>query len=118
MNAVEIVKELHLTLSFPASVAPDLRTLNITVPRESLSGFLDASNDGAGTELDVLGVISAYLEEHLAMKFDLSGAEPTHKGQDYVRLARIACGGFVLGGDGKLKLVAAPPAGENDDSDT
>ena len=120
VNAVEIVKELHLTLSFPALAAPDLRTLNITVPRESLGGFLHAGNNGDGSESDVLAVLSAYLEEHLAMKFDLTGgnAEPTLKGQDHVRLARIACGGFVLGGDGKLKLVASTPAGDNGDSDT
>ncbi|GLA98561.1 hypothetical protein AtubIFM61612_000782 [Aspergillus tubingensis] len=120
VNAVEIVKELHLTLSFPALAAPDLRTLNITVPRESLGGFLHAGNNGDGSESDVLAVLSAYLEEHLAMKFDLTGvnAEPTLKGQDHVRLARIACGGFVLGGDGKLKLVASTPAGDNGDADT
>ncbi|BCR93754.1 uncharacterized protein AKAW2_10800S [Aspergillus luchuensis] len=118
ITAVEIVKELHLTLSFPAFAAPDLRTLNITVPRESLSGFLGAGNNGDGSESDVLAVLSAYLEEHLAMKFDLTGrkTEPTLKGQDHVRLARIACGGFVLGGDGKLKLVASTPAGDNGDS--
>lgn len=118
MNAVEIVKELHLTLSFPAFAAPDLRTLNITVPRESLGGFLHAGNNGDGSESDVLAVLSAYLEEHLAMKFDLTGgiAEPTLKGQDHVRLSRIACGGFVLGGDGKLKLVASTPAGDDGDS--
>ncbi|RAH60536.1 hypothetical protein BO85DRAFT_366782 [Aspergillus piperis CBS 112811] len=117
INAVEIVKELHLTLSFPAFAAPDLRTLNITVPRESLSGFLGAGNNGDGSESDVLAVLSAYLEEHLAMKFDLTGGktEPTLKGQDHVRLARIACGGFALGGDGKLKLVASTPAGDNGD---
>ncbi|EHA23241.1 hypothetical protein ASPNIDRAFT_207161, partial [Aspergillus niger ATCC 1015] len=120
MDVVEIVKELHLTLSFPASVSPDLRTLNVTIPRDSLGGFLDVGNNGTGSELNVLAVLSSYLEEHLAMKFDLSGgnAEPTPKEQDYVRLSRIACGGFVLGGDGKLKLVAAPPVGDNDGSNT
>ncbi|KAI2894940.1 hypothetical protein CBS76997_345 [Aspergillus niger] len=120
MDVVEIVKELHLTLSFPASVSPDLRTLNVTIPRDSLGGFLDVGNNGTGSELNVLAVLSSYLEEHLAMKFDLSGgnAEPTPKEQDYVRLSRTACGGFMLGGDGKLKLVAAPPVGDNDGSNT
>ncbi|PYI02227.1 hypothetical protein BO78DRAFT_225001 [Aspergillus sclerotiicarbonarius CBS 121057] len=117
LNPIDILKELHLTLSFPTFVAPDLRSLNITIPRESLRGFLRAEGGGAGSESDVLSILSAYLEEHLAMKVDLSGASPVIKGHEHVRLAKIACGGFLLGGEGRLKLAAAPSTSENGESD-
>ncbi|OOF90246.1 hypothetical protein ASPCADRAFT_10830 [Aspergillus carbonarius ITEM 5010] len=120
LDPVDVLRELHLTLSFPTSVAPDLRSLNITIPRESLGAFLRAEGSGIGSESDILSILSTYLEEHLAMKFDLSGAGavPVVKGQEHVRLVKIACGGFLLGGEGRLKLVAAPSASENGESDS
>ncbi|PWY92104.1 hypothetical protein BO70DRAFT_383772 [Aspergillus heteromorphus CBS 117.55] len=115
-NPVNILKELHLTLSFSASVAPELRALNISIPRESLGGFLYAGDSGMGSESDVLSRLSAYLDGHLAMKLDLTGnaTGPGPKGQQHVRLSRITCGGFSLGGDGKMKLVASPSTAGGD----
>ncbi|PYH97378.1 hypothetical protein BO71DRAFT_417082 [Aspergillus ellipticus CBS 707.79] len=118
-NPVDILKELHLTISFSASIAPELRSLNISLPRESLGGFLHAGASEKGSESDVLSRLNTYLEEHLAMKLNLSGAVtagPGLRSQQHVRLAKIACGGFSLGGDGKMKLIAALPSGGGEES--
>lgn len=65
-----------------------LRTLDITIPAEDLSAF--AGTTGGARFSDRL---ASYLDKHLALNI---------KHAD-VRIAKISCGGFVLG-EGKVKL--------------
>lgn len=116
----DAVKDMQITLSFPPSVAPALRSLNINIPRASFGEFLRDSPSSSASHLDssststasipFLSSLSAYLEKHLAMKLDLRvpGKQP-------VRLTKIACGGFVLGSEGRMKLVARSGQDDSDD---
>ena len=121
----DLIKEIHLTLAFSPSVAPSLRMLDIGIPRENLIHFigLEINESGGATDQSdhvvrdsFLKGINSYLEKHLAMKLDLmdsSSAATTTAGYSpakrHVRLAKIACGAFVLGAEGKLKLLPASP---------
>ena len=100
----DVVKEMQITLAFSPSIAPELRSLNVNIPRGSFADFVGTDRaDGS-----ILSNLSSYLEKHLAMKLDLS-AESDKKpspAKEHVRVSRIACGGFLLGGDGRLKLVS------------
>ncbi|KAF4211148.1 hypothetical protein CNMCM8980_005240 [Aspergillus fumigatiaffinis] len=106
----DTIKETQLTLSFSPPVAPALRSLNINLPRGSFTELVRGSNPN--TELthqknSVLSGLSTYLEKHLAMKLNLGDlASGHHSVNQPVRLTKIACGSFVLGGEGKMKLVA------------
>lgn len=108
------VKDMHLTLSFSKSIAPALKALNITVPRASFDEFLRGSG-GSPTSKAFLLNISRYIEKHLSLKLDLSPPGPGGPGSaaaqtaKHVRLSKIACGGFVLGSEGRIKLVATGP---------
>ena len=113
----DMIKDMQITLSFPPSVAPVLRSLNITVPRASFGEFLRNSpsstshiDSSSTASSPFLSSLSAYLEKHLAMKLDLRvpGRQP-------VRLTKIACGGFVLGSEGRMKLVARSGQDDSDD---
>lgn len=109
----DVVKDMQITLSFPPSVAPALRSLNINIPRASFGEFLRGSAPTShfdSSSSPFLSSLSAYLEKHLAMKLDLRvpGKQP-------VRLTKIACGGFVLGSEGRMKLVARSGQDDNDD---
>lgn len=98
-----VVKELQLTLAFSPSVAPALRTLNVNIPRASLASFVRPENPSGA----VLSGLSAYMAKHLAMKLDFS-ATPVSRNTpegEHIRLTKIACGGFVLASEGRLKLV-------------
>ncbi|KAL5364372.1 kinetochore complex Sim4 subunit Fta1-domain-containing protein [Aspergillus floccosus] len=98
-----VVKELQLTLGFSPSVAPALRTLNLNIPRASLASFVRPENPSGA----VLSGLSAYLAKHLAMDLDFSTAPVSRNtpAGEHVRLTKIACGGFVLASEGRLKLI-------------
>ncbi|KAL4931043.1 uncharacterized protein BDV17DRAFT_289044 [Aspergillus undulatus] len=111
----DIIKELHLTLTFAPPIAPSLRGLNVSIPRETFGVFLrDSKMEGKGSVLEGL---SRYLQKHLAMELGLplpSSAPLSSVGENsgnaslvggYVRLTRIACAGFVLTSEGRLKIV-------------
>ncbi|KAJ5609028.1 CENP-A-nucleosome distal centromere subunit CENP-L [Penicillium herquei] len=108
----DVIKELQLTLAFSAAIAPALRTLNVGIARSSLAGFI---HDGANTSKRTLKQklrcplipnLTSYLETHLAMQLDLDGSSPNQVAKQHVRLSKVTCAAFVLGGDGRMKLVA------------
>ncbi|KAJ5481830.1 hypothetical protein N7475_000642 [Penicillium sp. IBT 31633x] len=121
-SAVEdVIKDLQLTLSFSPSITPALRSLNVSVARTSLAGFL---RDQSGQSVPksrtlqlklrspLIDNITSYLETHLALKLDLVGSSSNHPAKQHARLSKIACAGFVLGSEGRVKLVV--PADRND----
>ncbi|GIJ87949.1 hypothetical protein Asppvi_006863 [Aspergillus pseudoviridinutans] len=113
------IKETQLTLSFSPPVAPALRSLNVNIPRGSFTEFVRGSNLDAELthrKNSVLSGLSTYLEKHLAIKLNLGDlASGHHSVNQPVRLTKIACGSFVLGGEGKMKLVA--PSGQASSED-
>ncbi|KAK2875673.1 hypothetical protein FQN49_001506 [Arthroderma sp. PD_2] len=121
-----VVKEVQLTLSFPPPVSTDLKSLDIHLPRESLTAFyahglgdLEAGNDNDNEGDDIpstpfLTALSKYFDQHLAMNLDLTDfmkdsttSAESIKGK-LVRLTKVSCGAFVLGSEGRIKLLANP----------
>jgi hypothetical protein len=109
----DVIKELQLTLAFSASIAPALKTLNVSVSRASLAGFLrDQSAPKSRTlrqklKSPFIANLTEYLDTHLAMKLDLDGSSENQVSKKHVRLSKVACAAFVLGSEGRLKLVVA-----------
>ncbi|KAJ5519621.1 hypothetical protein N7463_000074 [Penicillium fimorum] len=110
----DVIKELQLTLSFSSSIAPELRSLNVSLARASLAGFLrDQPGQSAPKSRSLqhklrspfIGNLTSYLETHLAMKLDLDGPSPDQAAKQHVRLSKVACAAFVLGSEGRVKLV-------------
>ncbi|KAJ5561307.1 hypothetical protein N7535_004226 [Penicillium sp. DV-2018c] len=113
-STADLIKELQLTLSFSVSIAPALRTLNVSVTRSSLADFLqDQSGQEASTSRTLeeklrspfIANLTSYLKTHLAMNLDLDGSSSNHAAKKHVRLSKVACAAFVLGGEGRVKLV-------------
>ncbi|KAJ5692935.1 CENP-A-nucleosome distal centromere subunit CENP-L [Penicillium macrosclerotiorum] len=118
----EVMKELQLTLAFSSSIAPSLRTLNIGIPRTSLTDFLqDEPGNPKGRSLKqklrspLVSNLTAYLETHLAMKLDLDGLSQNEVAKQHVRLSKVACASFVLGSEGRMKLVVDARLAEGDE---
>ncbi|KAJ5240103.1 CENP-A-nucleosome distal centromere subunit CENP-L [Penicillium chermesinum] len=107
----EVVKDLQLTLAFSTSIAPALRTLNIGIARASLANFLrnepqkSKQKQKQPQRNPLLENLTAYLDTHLAMQLDLDGSSQNLVARQHVRLSKVACAAFVLGTDGKMKLV-------------
>lgn len=118
-----VVKEVHLTLSFSQPVAPALRTLNVSIPRETLIQFIYENDNNKNNPLSTgsnsfLTALDTYLEKHVAIKLnlrDISVKQQQQQQQQHVRLSKIACGGFVLGTEGRLKLIVADNSRTDDD---
>lgn len=124
----ELVKEIHLTLSFAPPVAPALRTLEVVVQAADVEGFVRAGEGvlrqqgqqmdsnaprsqtrkrkrKGGDVEDVEGegesrgpftaALARYLDAHLALRF----------GHSDVQVVKIACGAFVLGAEGRVRIV-------------
>ncbi|CAP92569.1 hypothetical protein E8E15_002678 [Penicillium rubens] len=122
----DVIKELQLTLSFSSSIAPALKSLNVSVARASLAGFLrDQSGQSAPKSRSLqhklrspfIANLISYLETHLAMKLDLDGSSSDQLAKQHVRLSKVACAAFVLGSEGRVKLVvpANRDVGDGDD---
>ncbi|KAL3466206.1 kinetochore complex Sim4 subunit Fta1-domain-containing protein [Aspergillus heterothallicus] len=112
----DIIREMHLTLSFAAPIAPSLKSLNVSVARETFASFLRTGSSGAGWDDSgrVLSGLSSYLQKHLALELGLdSGGATLSSG--YVRLTRIACAGFVVTGEGRVKIVGKAAEGGDDE---
>lgn len=119
----EVMKELQLTLAFSAMIAPALRTLNVSISRASLTGFLSDKNNTSRRTLKqklsspLIANLSTYLETHLAMQLDLTGSSKNKAAKQHVRLSKASCAAFVLGGEGRMKLVVDVARAEGQDGD-
>ena len=112
-RVAKVIKDLQITLTFRGPVAPSLRTLDITIRREDVQGFLIRGKSMA-TGKDVedtkpfMSALGAYLKAQMALDM----------GHEDVGVAKLACGGFVLAREGKIKIVApAGGAGVEEDED-
>ncbi|KAJ5135067.1 uncharacterized protein N7515_004345 [Penicillium bovifimosum] len=121
--AADVIKELQLTLSLSPSIAPALRSVNVSVTRSSLADFLrDQPGQSTSRTLEsklrspLLPNLTSYLETHLAMNVDLDGSSSNQAARKHVRLSKVACAAFVLG-EGRVKLVVADDEDNGDDDD-
>lgn len=111
-----VVKETQLTLSFPPPIAPALRSMDVLLPRESLSAFYkhgSAQHPSETPSNPFLSALSEFFSTNLAMDLNLANFQPskTHAMEvtsPYVRLTKLSCGAFVLGAEGRLKLLSNP----------
>jgi hypothetical protein len=117
MSVLErIMKEVNLTLTFAPPISPALRSIDIGLPRETMSSF---NRQAAGSNLSneanspFLWMLANYFDNHLAMKVDLEtlwGRHHQKVADEMVRLSKVACGIFILSSEGRVKLMADPLA--------
>ena len=105
----EIIKALNMTLAFAEPVAPSLKTLDLVQPIETYLDHVELPGvQSSASHLDdkakLIPFVKAQLKEQLAM--DVSAVN--EDGKAVVRLAKLGCATFVLGADGKVKIIAPP----------
>lgn len=105
------VKDLQLTLAFRGPVVPSLRTLDVKIRREDIRGFMArggsmGAGKDAGDASPFMTALGAYLKAHLAL--DMAHED--------VGVSKVACGGFVMAREGRVKIVA-PAGGEGGEGD-
>jgi hypothetical protein len=113
-----IIKEAQLTLSFPPPVSPALRSLDVLLSRDSLAAFYYKKRENAPAQSSpqapsapFIAALSDYFNAHLAMPLNISALQGTSTNTQepaYMRLTKVSCNAFVLGGEGRVKFLANP----------
>lgn len=99
----QVLKETQLTVSFGREVAPALKTLDINLPRETLSTFARGVRDKNTSHFSAS--LSQYMDQHLAMTVNLGNATEDAGNVQHVWLSKVATGTFVLSTEGRFKLI-------------
>lgn len=99
----QVLKETQLTLSFGREIAPALKSLDVNLPRETLSTF---ARDARGKSTSQFSTsLAQYLDQHVAMKVNLGKTKEDAGNVQHVWLSKIATGTFVLSTEGRFKLI-------------
>jgi len=106
-----VARDVVLTFSFAGGVDADdaetaLRGIDVTVPRDDVGPMLVrgrqlVAGEGEG-EGPFMAALGRYVEAHLGLE----------AGREEVRVVKVACGAWVLGGEGKVKVFQ--PKGEEE----
>jgi hypothetical protein len=104
-----VVKDIVIIVGFNLpTVSAVLKTIDISIAREDLPRMLARGTSierSDGEQSPFFNALVTYIQEHLAL--DLRHAN--------VKILRIACGAFVLGGEGKIK-ISQPLSNDDDNS--
>jgi hypothetical protein len=113
-----IIKDILITISFDVpGLSSSLKALDITIPKDQSwrmitqgRKLIESANGQPNTTTPKSSrpftkALTQYIDAHLALKLD----------DPHVKISRVACGAFVLGTEGKIKL--STPASVSDDDD-
>lgn len=98
------LKDLRISLSFSAPIAPHLRNIDADIPAETVCNLIEASVSG-GTSF--MRVLALHLEHHTGMPLP-PPADRNCAAQEFEQLARVSkivCHAFALSGDGRFKIM-------------
>ena len=100
----KVIKDVRVLIGFDF---PDgnstLQTIEFSIEQEDIPRMVQKGKM-IGKESPLMNALSSFVKAHLALDM----------GHERVRVLRIACGPFVLGAEGRVKLTAPSPVdGEN-----
>lgn len=97
------IQDLKIVLSFKPPVSPHLRTLDITIPTETVCNLLETA---VAQKSQLMSVLVEHVERLTAMKIPVPGENKQQgdEAEQLVQISRTACHAFTLSGDGRLKM--------------
>jgi Kinetochore complex Sim4 subunit Fta1 len=104
-----VIKETVIFLGFDLpDASASLKTIDIQIAREDLPGMIATGKLIGKQDLGenpFLDALTVYINAHLALNL----------ADERVKIVRIACGAYVLGGEGRVKITH-PLSGPDEDS--
>ena len=105
---------MQISLGFKTPTQASLRSVDITIRREDVQGFLAQGEQtkallwvrSTATNRPLLSGLRDYLTNHLALDLE----------HDDVFISRVACGAFAIGQEGKVKLFQLPEIDDEADA--
>lgn len=105
-----VIKDLKISFTFENSVSPQLRLFEVNVPNSVLCECVDrtppARNARALTRKSgntIIEALGAFFDKHMGLQIPTPGRSGSF---DLIKVAKVACGAFVLAADGKFKLIS------------
>ena len=99
----KVLKETQLTLSFGREIAPALKSLDVHLPRETLSTFARGVRHKNTSHFSTS--LAEYMNQHLALKVNFESTTDGAGNVQHLWLSKIATGTFVLSTEGRFKLI-------------
>jgi hypothetical protein len=112
-----IIKDILLTLSFDVpSISSSLRAMDITISKEDTWHMIQRGQKlwqveneqpkrGSKSPRPFTRALRQYVDRHMGLQLD----NPS------VKISRVACGAFILGTEGKIKLSVPPNVDDGED---
>jgi hypothetical protein len=113
-----VIKDILITVTFDIpGISSSLKALDITIPKDyswhmiaqgqklSQGDQARSNNTSPNPSRPFTKALTRYVDAHLALKLD----NPS------VKISRVACGAFVLGTEGKIKLSQPPNVPDDED---
>lgn len=113
-----VIKDILITLAFDVpGMTSSLKTMDITISKDDSWSMIKSgqklvqvvdgqkNGDNAKVPRPFTRALKHYVDAHLGLKLD----DPR------VKISRVACGAFVLGTEGKIKVSTPPTDSDEDD---
>ena len=90
-----VVKDVQILIGFDFPNMSSLQTIELHVGQEDVPRLVHSGKNTGDKESPFTNALSIYVKAHLALNLE----------HERIRLLRIACGAFVLGAEGRIKLT-------------
>jgi hypothetical protein len=97
-NLRKVVKDVQVLIGFDFPTTSSLQTIEFHIGQEDIPRLVQTGKRIENMESPFMNALSIFVKTHLALDIK-------HEG---VRVLRIACGAFVLGVEGRIKLTQPP----------
>jgi hypothetical protein len=91
----KVVKDVQVLIGFDFPATSSLQTVEFHIAQEDIPRLIQKGKKIGNKESPFLSALSSFVKGHLAMDMN----------HERVRILRIACGAFVLGAEGRIKLT-------------
>ena len=103
-----VIKDVKLSYSFAPPVAPQLKTLDLSVSLDAVADIMNGRLPEIPRHMRSDGpALIESLVDHLDIQTGLQLPRPrVHDSQPLIKVSKIGCAAFVMSSDGKIKLVS------------
>jgi len=97
-----IIKDVQIVIGFDLPNGASLKAIDILINKEDFAR-LATRTSGNERQSPLMAAISNYIKKHLALEL----------GHENVKILKVACGAFVLGSEGKIKITELRDGDDN-----
>ena len=94
----KVVRDVRVLIGFDFPTTNSLRTIEFQIAQEDIPRLVQRGKKIGNQESPFMNALSSFVKAHLALNME----------HERIQILRIACGAFVLGAEGRVKLTEPP----------